>query len=99
PKPESTFYWMRHLHEIDEPSLERLYLGGWESVVCWRLDVYRAVAELAKRTSKNRLLIFALYCEGWDRDEIGQLLHSMNPGEEWSTYTINDRIKEISRTI
>jgi hypothetical protein len=99
PKPESTFYWMRYFHEIDEPSLERLYLGGWEGVTCWKLDVHRAVAELAKKRSRNRLLVFALYCEGWDRDEIGQLMRSMSPGEAWSDYTVNDLIKEISRHI
>lgn len=99
PKSESTVYWMRYFHEIDEPSLERLYLGGWEGVACWKLDVHRAITELAKKTSKTRLLIFALYAEGWDRDEIGQLLRSMSPGEEWSSFTVNDRIKEISRSV
>ena len=94
PKARSTVYWMRYFHELDEPSLERLCRGGWESVVTWRVDVARAVATLPK--SRHR--VFALYAEGMHRDQIARLL-GPEGGEGWTPQSVNDVVKAISRTV
>jgi hypothetical protein len=94
PKSRSTVYWMRYFHELDEPSLERLCRGGWESVVTWRVDVARAVAMLPK----SRQRVFALYAEGWHRDRIASAL-GPEGGEGWTSRSVNDVVKAISRAV
>jgi hypothetical protein len=89
PKLQDTTYWIRDLHHIEEP--ESLPVHGWEGAVAWRLDVLLALSELPR----SRWRVVALYADGYERSELGDLV-----GEEpWGEPSVRTALKEASRHI